>query len=89
MILAIQNIKAISGGKGGKLARWTIGWYLGTTVIAIVHSCLLTGLVWGPMVRSFHHIPRPMPANILSAARSYFLSPATNNLALDAKHCRP
>ncbi|KFA63824.1 hypothetical protein S40285_07769 [Stachybotrys chlorohalonatus IBT 40285] len=52
MILAIQNIKAISGGKGGKLARWTIGWYLGTTVIAIVHSCLLTGLVWGPMMRN-------------------------------------
>ncbi|KAK3311744.1 amino acid transporter [Apodospora peruviana] len=28
------------------LARWTIGYYVGTTVVAIVHSIIMTSLVW-------------------------------------------
>jgi Na+/H+-dicarboxylate symporter len=50
MIMAIQNIKKISGGKGKRLAWYTIGWYVSTTILAIMHSALLTGLVWGPMM---------------------------------------
>jgi Na+/H+-dicarboxylate symporter len=52
MIMAIQNIKQIAGGKGKRLAWYAIGWYVGTTILAIMHSALLTGLVWGPMVRN-------------------------------------
>jgi Na+/H+-dicarboxylate symporter len=32
--------------EGPKLARWTVGWYMGTTVLAIVISTILTDLVW-------------------------------------------
>jgi Na+/H+-dicarboxylate symporter len=32
--------------KGAKLAKWTIGWYIGTTIVATTHSIILTALVW-------------------------------------------
>jgi Na+/H+-dicarboxylate symporter len=51
MILAVQNIKEMAG-KGARLAYWTVGWYVVTTFFAIAHSCIMTGLVWAPMVRS-------------------------------------
>jgi Na+/H+-dicarboxylate symporter len=34
------------GGKAGKLARWTIGYYVVTTIIAVAHSCVFVGFVW-------------------------------------------
>ncbi|RYP88472.1 hypothetical protein DL770_004636 [Monosporascus sp. CRB-9-2] len=45
IIIAIQRLKEMSA-KGAKLAKWTIWWYIGTTLLAIVHSTILTGLVW-------------------------------------------
>jgi Na+/H+-dicarboxylate symporter len=45
MILAVQRLKDMARG-GGLLARWTVGYYVGTTLIAIVHSTLLVNLLW-------------------------------------------
>ena len=45
MILAVQRLKELSK-TGPKLARWTIFYYLSTTLIAIGHSTALTALVW-------------------------------------------
>ncbi|KAL4934165.1 dicarboxylate/amino acid:cation symporter [Aspergillus undulatus] len=45
MILAVQRLRELSNG-GHILARWTIGYYVLTTLLAIVHSILLTSLVW-------------------------------------------
>lgn len=49
MILAVQNLKNMEAG-GGKLARFTILWYVGTTIIAIVVSTILVDLVWRPLM---------------------------------------
>lgn len=49
MILAVQNLKSMDAG-GGKLARLTILWYVGTTILAIVISTILVDLVWRPMM---------------------------------------
>ncbi|KAH7392393.1 Sodium:dicarboxylate symporter [Phaeosphaeria sp. MPI-PUGE-AT-0046c] len=53
MIMAIQRLRAMTqgGGKAGKLARWTIGYYVITTIIAVAHSCLLVGLVWSKLMQ--------------------------------------
>ncbi|KAL2817555.1 Sodium:dicarboxylate symporter [Aspergillus granulosus] len=45
MILAVQRLRELSNG-GHILARWTIGYYVLTTLFAIVHSIILTSLVW-------------------------------------------
>ncbi|KAL5335512.1 Sodium:dicarboxylate symporter [Aspergillus crustosus] len=45
MILAVQRLRELSNG-GNVLARWTIGYYVLTTLLAIVHSILLTSLGW-------------------------------------------
>ncbi|KAL4760948.1 dicarboxylate/amino acid:cation symporter [Aspergillus foveolatus] len=45
MILAVQRLRELSNG-GHILARWTIGYYVLTTLLAIVHSIILTSLVW-------------------------------------------
>ncbi|KAH7024429.1 Sodium:dicarboxylate symporter [Microdochium trichocladiopsis] len=45
MILAMQRLKEITAG-GNALARWTIGYYVLTTVLAIVISTIMTSLVW-------------------------------------------
>jgi len=54
MIMAIQRLRNMTqgGGKAGKLARWTIGYYILTTIIAVAHSCLLVGLVWSKLMRT-------------------------------------
>ncbi|KAG9232163.1 Sodium:dicarboxylate symporter [Amylocarpus encephaloides] len=49
MILAVQSLKDISRG-GATLARYTIGYYICTTLIAIVHSTILTSLVWAKLM---------------------------------------
>jgi Na+/H+-dicarboxylate symporter len=49
MVLAVQRLKAMTGG-GKKLAQWTVGWYVGTTLLAIVISTILTDLVWGRLM---------------------------------------
>jgi Na+/H+-dicarboxylate symporter len=53
MIMAIQRLRAMTqgGGKAGKLARWTIGYYVLTTIIAVAHSCILVALVWSKLMQ--------------------------------------
>ncbi|KAI9375270.1 Sodium:dicarboxylate symporter [Aspergillus egyptiacus] len=45
MILAVQRLRELTNG-GHILARWTIGYYVLTTLLAIVYSTILTSLVW-------------------------------------------
>lgn len=54
MIMAIQRLRNMTAadGKAGKLARWTIGYYVVTTIIAVAHSCLLVGLVWSKLMNT-------------------------------------
>ena len=49
MILAVQNLMSMDKG-GGKLARYTIFWYVGTTILAIIISTILVDLVWRPLM---------------------------------------
>ena len=45
MILAVQNLKEMAKD-GAKLARWTVCWYVGTTIFAVIHSMILVDTVW-------------------------------------------
>lgn len=47
MILAIQRLRAMSKG-AVLLARWTVGWYVITTIYAVALSVIMTSLVWEP-----------------------------------------
>ncbi|EUC36404.1 hypothetical protein COCCADRAFT_34247 [Bipolaris zeicola 26-R-13] len=51
MIMAIQRLRNMTqgGGAAGKLARWTVGYYVLTTILAVAHSALLVGLVWSKL----------------------------------------
>lgn len=49
IIIAVQNLKAMAKG-GAKLARWTICYYVGTTVFAIIISTIMTDTVWRPLM---------------------------------------
>jgi Na+/H+-dicarboxylate symporter len=46
IVLAVQRLRTMSGGGAQKLARVTIIYYVGTTLLAIVISTILTDLVW-------------------------------------------
>ncbi|KAF2462331.1 Sodium:dicarboxylate symporter family protein [Lineolata rhizophorae] len=45
MILAIQRLREMSRG-GGVLARWTIGYYVLTTLCAVIISIIMVSQVW-------------------------------------------
>ena len=45
MILAVQNLKEMSKG-GAKLARWTLLYYVLTTVFSVIHSQILVDVAW-------------------------------------------
>ncbi|CAG7563578.1 unnamed protein product [Fusarium equiseti] len=45
MLLAITRLREMSNG-GSKLAKWTIGYYIATTLLSIAVSCIMQGLVW-------------------------------------------
>ncbi|KAJ4263846.1 hypothetical protein NW762_005880 [Fusarium torreyae] len=45
MLLAVTRLREMSNG-GSLLARWTVGYYIITTLISITLSCLMMGLVW-------------------------------------------
>ena len=45
----MQNLKNMAKD-GAKLARWTIIFYVSTTVLAVVHSMILVDLVWRPLM---------------------------------------
>ena len=48
MILAMQRLKDMTGG-GNKLAKWSIAYYVSTSIIAIIHSTILISLAWRPL----------------------------------------
>ncbi|KEF53227.1 uncharacterized protein A1O9_10675 [Exophiala aquamarina CBS 119918] len=45
IILAVQTLKDMAKD-GAKLAKWTVGYYVLTTMLAVVHSMILVDLVW-------------------------------------------
>lgn len=45
MLLAVTRLREMSNG-GSKLAKWTIGYYIITTLVSITVSCIMQGLVW-------------------------------------------
>jgi Na+/H+-dicarboxylate symporter len=47
LIISMQRLKALAGDSR-KLAYWTVGYYVATTLLAIVISTILTALVWAP-----------------------------------------
>ncbi|KAL1960386.1 hypothetical protein VTO42DRAFT_8346 [Malbranchea cinnamomea] len=49
MILAVQNLREMTKG-GSRLAAWTIGYYVATTVCAIIHSTIMVDLVWSRLM---------------------------------------
>lgn len=49
IILAMQTLKEMARD-GAKLARWTITYYILTTILAVVHSMILTDLVWSRLM---------------------------------------
>ncbi|KAK0752584.1 Sodium:dicarboxylate symporter [Schizothecium vesticola] len=49
MILAVQRLRTMAGS-GKVLARYTIGYYILTTLLAIVISTILTDLVWAKLM---------------------------------------
>lgn len=49
MILAVQRLREMAVG-GGPLARWTIGYYVLTTLIAVMHSAILVGVCWSKLM---------------------------------------
>lgn len=49
MILAVQRLREMKKTGGGKLALYTVLYYILTTLLAICVSCVLTGTVWRPM----------------------------------------
>lgn len=49
MVLAVQRLRAMTGS-GKALARYTIGYYILTTLLAIVISTILTDLVWSRLM---------------------------------------
>merc|ERR1711881_463307 len=49
IILAMQNLRQMARD-GKKLARWTIGYYVLTTLLAVVHSMILVDLVWSKLL---------------------------------------
>ncbi|CAN8097706.1 unnamed protein product [Discula destructiva] len=49
LIQAIQRLKAMSGA-GTRIAKWTIGYYISLTVVAIVHSIIAVSLGWSRLM---------------------------------------
>jgi Na+/H+-dicarboxylate symporter len=50
MILAVQSLREIA--EGGKiLGRWTVGYYVLTTIFAIAFSIVMTSQVWAPLMQ--------------------------------------
>lgn len=47
MILAIQSLREVAKG-GALLARWTIIWYVLTTIFSVAFSIVMTSQIWEP-----------------------------------------
>ena len=54
MILAVVRLRAMTsqgGTAGGRLAKWAIGYYVGTTLLAIVHSTIAVAVGWSRLMK--------------------------------------
>lgn len=49
MILAVVQLRDMGKGSGRKIASWTVGFYLTTTILSTILSTIMTAFVWGPM----------------------------------------
>ncbi|KAK4222668.1 Sodium:dicarboxylate symporter [Podospora fimiseda] len=52
MILAVQRLRAMSTGGGAKLAKWSILYYVGTTLLAILHSTIAVAVGWVRLMKT-------------------------------------
>jgi Na+/H+-dicarboxylate symporter len=52
MILAVQRLRAMSTGGGAKLAKWAILYYVGTTLLAILHSTIAVAVGWVRLMKT-------------------------------------
>lgn len=50
MILSVQSLRTIAQG-GAALARWTIFWYVITTIFSVAFSIVMSSQVWEPRYR--------------------------------------
>lgn len=50
LILAIQSLRELGSGNGARIAKWTLGYYFITTIIAIVFSILAVSLGWSRLM---------------------------------------
>lgn len=50
LILAIQSLRDLGSGNGALIAKWTLGYYIVTTIIAIVFSILTVALGWSRLM---------------------------------------
>ncbi|CAP64482.1 uncharacterized protein PODANS_5_7710 [Podospora anserina S mat+] len=46
MILAVQKLRAMSTGGGAVVAKWSVSYYVLTTLLAIVHSTIAVAVGW-------------------------------------------
>jgi Na+/H+-dicarboxylate symporter len=46
MILAVQKLREMSTGGGASVAKWAVGYYVLTTLLAIVHSTIAVAVGW-------------------------------------------
>ncbi|EGY21896.1 hypothetical protein VD0002_g7437 [Verticillium dahliae] len=51
MILAIQRLREVAQG-AAVLAKWTISYYVLTTILAIAFSIIMTSQIWEPMMEN-------------------------------------
>lgn len=54
MILAVVRLRAMTsqgGAAGALLAKWAIGYYVGTTLLAIVHSTIAVAVGWSRLMK--------------------------------------
>ncbi|KAI7773534.1 hypothetical protein LA080_010415 [Diaporthe eres] len=50
LILAIQSLRDLGSGNGALIAKWTLGYYIVTTIIAIVFSILTVSHGWSRLM---------------------------------------
>ncbi|KAJ0116962.1 excitatory amino acid transporter 2 [Diaporthe amygdali] len=50
LILAVQSLRDLGTGNGARIAKWTLGYYLITTIIAIVFSVVTVAVGWSRLM---------------------------------------
>lgn len=52
LILAVQSLRELGSGSGKRIAKWTLGYYLVTTIIAIVFCVVTVSVGWRRLMTS-------------------------------------